>query len=102
MPNPRPLNFEILRDQIRPIDVLRLSGWAYRYHCGEVFRGGCPIHRSTSRTSRSFVCNSRVWYCHKCKLGGDAVRLAAKLWNCGDLDAAYRLCAALTISPPYR
>lgn len=97
----RPLDFTALRDVIRPIDVLLRRGWSPRYHCGDVYRGECPIHRSTSRSSRVFSCQSRVWYCHKCRRGGDAVRLYAILEGVSDLAAAHALCERFAIPKPY-
>lgn len=97
----RPLDFRIIRMAVRPIDVLLRMGWTPRYHCGSVYRGGCPVHRSTSRSSRSLVCNGGVWYCHKCRAGGDAVRLVALLRGISDLAAAHAICDEHAVTKPY-
>ncbi|MHB8735445.1 MAG: CHC2 zinc finger domain-containing protein [Terriglobales bacterium] len=100
MANRRPVDFAVLRGRIRPIDALRLLGWCYTTHVGESWRGPCPLHKSNSEGSRVFSVTDRVWHCHKCREGGDAVRLWARLHGLDDLAAALELCEKLGVAVP--
>lgn len=96
----RPLDFAVLRARIAPIRVLGLLGWEYVTRIGDVFRGPCPVHVSKTNRSRSLSVTDRVWHCHACKAGGDAIRLWAVLRRTDDLTAAYELCERLGVEPP--
>ena len=101
MPRPRPVDFRVLREMIGPRDVLRLIAWRPVWERGELARGPCPIHRSSSTQSRSLTVSIEVVYCHKCHWSGDAVAIWAKLKGLPMLDAAHDLCRELRITPPF-
>lgn len=100
MASRRPLDFAALRGRISPVAVLRLTGWEWVTRIGDVYRGPCPIHHSRTHRSRSLSVTDRVWHCHSCKQGGDAVRLWARLQSLDDLAAAWDLCERLGVTPP--
>ena len=97
----RPLNYRLLREQIRPADVLRVMSWRYVSRSGGQLRGPCPVHGSTSRHSRSLAVSDEIVYCHKCRWTGDAVAIWAATHGMHMLDAAYELCTLFGVEPPY-
>lgn len=82
------------------MQALRLLDWRPVWSRGELARGGCPVHGSRSRNSRSFVVSVEVCYCHKCHWTGDAVELWARVKGLPKLEAAYDLCNRLGVNPP--
>lgn len=96
----RPIDYAALRNAIPMIELLRRLGWQYTTHIGQVYRGPCPIHGPGRTGSRSLSVEGGVWYCHKCKLGGDALELWMRMNPDHILEAAYRLCEFTGIEPP--
>ena len=65
-------------------------------------RGPCPLHGSTSGTSRCFSANleANVFQCFKCGCCGNALELWAKATSQTPYDAAVDLCSRLGIPLP--
>lgn len=55
------------------------------------WRGPCPVHGSSSIKSRTLSYTEREWYCWKCRIGGDVIRLFARIHRLTDYEAARRL-----------
>jgi putative transposase len=65
-------------------------------------RGPCPLHGSTSGTSRCFSANldKNIFHCFKCGTSGNALDLWAKATKQTPYDAAIDLCQRLAIPLP--
>jgi DNA primase len=81
--------------------VLQLLGCTLR-GTGAQQRGPCPLHGSTSGTSRCFSANldESLFRCFKCGHQGNAVDLWATATKQSPYDAAIDLCARLSIPLP--
>lgn len=101
MPNRRPLDLRLLRDLIRPLQVLAALGWVPKSRERASVRGPCPVHVSRSAGSRSFSVGDTWWRCHSCRAHGDGVALWAAVRRVPVLEAAYQLCREFQIAPPY-
>jgi hypothetical protein len=69
---------------------------------GSQQRGPCPLHGSTSATSRCFSVNLRdqIFHCFKCGRSGNALDLWAHATQQTPYDAALDLCQRLSIPLP--
>jgi hypothetical protein len=78
----------------RPIDFAAYRGQQ---------RGPCPLHGSTSSTSRCFSANERehVFQCFKCGRAGNALDLWAMATKQPPYEAAVDLCGRLHLPVPY-
>ena len=65
------IDFRQARAEVQLAEVLRLLGHAPRR------RGPCPVHGSRSPRSRSFAAEleRNLWYCFRCRRGGNALDL---------------------------
>jgi hypothetical protein len=54
------VNFDLLRERISIVDVLRLLDLTACGRQGDQLRGPCPVHGSSSPQSRSFTVNVRL------------------------------------------
>jgi DNA primase len=65
-------------------------------------RGPCPLHGSTSGTSRCFSANleQQIFHCFKCGRSGNALDLWAQANHLNIYDAALNLCERLHIPLP--
>lgn len=65
------IDYRQARAEVRLGDVLRLLGQEPRR------RGRCPVHESRSLRSRSFAADleRNLWYCFRCRRGGNALDL---------------------------
>jgi hypothetical protein len=68
------------RSEIPLRAVLELLGFEPRTRAGAQWRGPCPVHGSQAATSRSFAAHvgKHVWYCFRCRQGGNALDLWAR------------------------
>lgn len=75
------LDFRQVRSEIRLAAVLELLGWRSRECRGVQVRGPCPVHGSSSPTSRSFSAHlgRNVWRCFVCTASGNALDLWARV-----------------------
>jgi putative transposase len=107
---PRPaIDFAAVRAAITLAAVLQLLGFQARSSHGAQHRGPCPLHGSTSGTSRCFSANleQHIFHCFKCGRSGNALDLYAQATRQTFYDAAVELCARLhlplpTLPPPTR
>jgi hypothetical protein len=104
---PRPaIDFAAVRAAITMAAVLQLLGFQAHSSRGAQQRGPCPLHGSTSGTSRCFSVNldQHTFHCFKCGRSGNALELWAKATQQSPYDAAIDLCQrlgiALTTLPP--
>jgi len=96
------LDFEEIKRSICVLDALTAVGWRPAYQRAKGGRGPCPLHGSKDPRSRSFRFTANQWYCGRCKIGGDVLRLWALIQDQEILEAAYDLCESLGRTPPYR
>jgi len=71
------VDFNLLRTEITMEDVLNELGFQSTNRLGSQLHGPCPVHGSTSNSSRSFSVNvaDGRYYCHKCHSKGNQVEL---------------------------
>ena len=101
--NPRPaIDFAAVRAAITMAAVLQLLGCTPGHTRGAQYRGPCPLHGSTSGTSRCFSANldKHTFQCFKCKRSGNALDLWAAANRQTPYDAAIDLCNRLAIPLP--
>ena len=75
------LDFRRARTEVRLAEVLQLLGWSARTRRGAQVRGVCPVHRSSSPTSRVFAAHLErgLWQCFRCGAAGNALDLWAQV-----------------------
>jgi hypothetical protein len=96
------IDFAALRATITIAQVLALLGFTPRTAYGGQQRGACPLHGSTSGTSRCFSVNTttHTYHCFKCNRSGNALDLWAATQHLSIYDAALDLCQRLNIPLP--
>lgn len=96
------LDFAALRGALTMAAVLALLGFQARTTRGAQQRGPCPLHGSTSATSRCFSVNldEQLFHCFKCGRSGNPLDLWAQATRQTPYDAALDLCQRLHIAPP--
>jgi putative transposase len=100
---PRPaIDFDAVRAAITLAAVLQLLGFKANSAHGTQQRGPCPLHGSTSGTSRCFSANldDQIFHCFKCGRSGNALDLWAQANRLNPYDAAIDLCQRLGIPLP--
>jgi transposase InsO family protein len=103
---PLAIDFAAVRAAITIAAVLQLLDWKPISTRGAQQRGPCPLHGSTSGTSRCFSANrdANIFHCFKCGNSGNALDLWAKAKQLPVYDAAIdlreRLHIPLPILPP--
>jgi DNA primase len=72
-----PIDYREARAWVRLAEVLDLIGFEPSSRRGEQVRGPCPVHRSRTAMSRSFVADlgKKLWHCFTCGAGGNALDL---------------------------
>jgi hypothetical protein len=97
-----PIDFAAVRAAISMAVVLQLLGFQANSTRGAQQRGPCPLHGSTSGTSRSFSASLdlNAFRCFKCGRSGNALDLWAQAHNQTPYDAAVDLCERLHIPLP--
>jgi putative transposase len=97
------IDFAAVRAAVTMAAVLELLGCclAGRTH-GRQYRGPCPLHGSTSATSRCFSANleEQMFHCFKCGRSGNALDLWSQANRLSIYDAAIDLCQRLHIPLP--
>ena len=95
------IDFAAIRAAVTMAAVLQLLGCPIQAHRSQ-HRGPCPLHGSTSGTSRSFSANlnDHIFHCFKCGRSGNALDLWAQATNQSPYDAAIDLCHRLGIPLP--
>src|SRR5262245_65369468 len=96
------IDFRQARQEVRLAEVLALLDYRPRRRAGAQLRGPCPVHKSTSATSRCFSAHlgKNVWHCFRCGAGGNALDLWAALTNQGIYEAVLELYRRLGRRPP--
>jgi transposase InsO family protein len=96
------IDFAALRAQLTIGSVLELIGFKAPSYQGAQQRGPCPLHGSTSGTSRCFSVNlkTNVFKCFKCGRQGNALDLWTAAKKLVPYDAAIDLCERLNITVP--
>lgn len=97
------VDFQSLRSEISMEDVLNQLGFVPASQTGNQLHGPCPVHGSTSASSRSLSVNleTRRYYCHKCQSHGNQLELWAAVHRLPIYEAAIDLCRALGRSVPW-
>jgi len=97
------VDFNVLRAEITMEQVLQQLGFQPSARSGDQLHGPCPVHGSTSRTSRSFSVNLSAgrYYCHKCQSHGNVLELWAAVHHLTIHQAALDLCRALGRNVPW-
>jgi transposase InsO family protein len=96
------IDFAAVRTALNIGAVLDLLGFVPRRSRGAQQRGPCPLHGSTSGTSRCFSANldKHTFQCFKCGRSGNALDLWAYATRQTPYDAALDLCNRLSIPLP--
>ena len=96
------IDFAAVRAVVTMAAVLNLLGFQPGSRRGGQQRGPCPLHGSTSGTSRCFSVNleEHTFHCFKCGRSGNALDLWAQATQQSVYDAALDLCQRLGIPVP--
>jgi transposase InsO family protein len=96
------IDFAAIRALVTMAAVLDLLGFRPSSSQGAQQRGPCPLHGSTTGTSRCFSANldEQMFHCFKCGCSGNALDLWAKAKRLSVYDAAVDLCHRLGIRLP--
>jgi putative transposase len=96
------IDFTAVRAAATIADVLRLLGVPANTTRGGQRRGPCPLHGSTSGTSRCFSAHldRNLFHCFKCNRSGNALDLWAAAKRLTPYDAAIDLCDRLSLPLP--
>ena len=96
------IDFDAVRAALTMAAVLGLLGFHANSTRGAQQRGPCPLHGSSSGTSRCFSANldDHVFHCFKCGRSGNALELWALANRLTSYDAAIDLCERLHIPLP--
>ena len=71
------IDYRAARERLPLSAVLELIGFVPRTRIADQVRGLCPLHGSSSPTSRSFAAHlgKNVFHCFRCGAGGNALDL---------------------------
>jgi hypothetical protein len=97
-----PIDFAAVRAAVTLAAVLQLLGFEPLSTHGAQQRGPCPLHRSSSGTSRCFSANLdlNAFRCFQCGRSGNALDLWTQAHSINTYDAAVDLCARLNLTLP--
>jgi DNA primase len=97
------IRFAEVRAQITMAEVLHLLGFVPSSISGARVRGRCPVHRSSSRRSRSFSADLKrqVYHCFRCGASGNQLDLYAAAKGLAIFQAAVELCEQLHREIPW-
>jgi DNA primase len=94
------IDYREVRRRIPMSRVLELLNWEPDNCRGDQLRGPCPIHGGDGRSLLAVHLGKQVYFCHKCRSGGDQL----KLWQMIDEGSLYpatlALCRAAGIEVP--
>lgn len=96
------IDFTALRLTVSMAQVLDLLQFHPVSRSGDELRGPCPVHESSSPTSRSFSADLRknAWRCFRCHAGGNQLDLWAQSQKLSLHAAALDLCERLAVPVP--
>jgi DNA primase len=97
------ISFAEVRARIPLAEVLNLIGFVPSERSGDQLRGPCPIHRSSTPTSRSYSANLKlhVYKCFVCGSQGNQLDLYASVTKRSLFEAAIALCEQLHHEIPW-
>ena len=97
------IDFHELRALVSIAEILHLIGFVPAQSRGHQLRGPCPLHRSTSPSSRIFSVNlkTNVYRCFKCGSAGNQLDLYAAVTKMSLFEAAVALCEKLNRPQPW-
>jgi hypothetical protein len=97
------IDFVQVQARIALADVLDLIGFVPCETVGDQLRGPCPVHHSTTPSSRSFSANLRlhIYRCFKCGSSGNQLDLYTSVTGLSLFDAAVALCEQLHRDVPW-
>jgi hypothetical protein len=102
------IDFSELRQRIKISRVLHEIQYRAVWSTPSRAFGPCPLHCCPSvgprfwRRCCSFDLEADLWFCHNCKLGGNALDLYARVRHLTVYHAALELCRILEIPVPTR
>ena len=97
------VDFQAMRSLIPMSRVLDLLGFVPHESSGEQVRGPCPVHRSTSQSSRSFSANlaRNTFHCFNGGSAGNQLDLWAGVTRKPLFEVAIDLCSRLNQDLPW-
>ncbi len=97
------IHFAQVRATISLVEVLNLIGFVPREASGDQVRGPCPVHRSSSPSSRSFSAhlNRHIYRCFRCGSAGNQLDHYASVTGLSLYEAALALCEQLHQEIPW-
>jgi DNA primase len=97
------IRFPEVRALVSMAQVLALLGFVAQEEFGAQVRGPCPVHGSTSPTSRCFSANlkRRIYRCFRCGSAGNHLDLYAAATHQSLLAAALDLCERVGCEVPW-
>ena len=97
------IDFQQLRNEITMEEVLEQLGFQPTSRTGSQLHGPCPVHGSTSASSRSLSVNldTARYYCHKCHSHGNQLELWAAVSRLPLYEAVRDLCRVLGRDIPW-
>ena len=97
------IRFQEVRSRINMAQVLTLLGFAPCKGFENQIRGPCPVHGSTSPTSRCFSANLKknVYQCFRCGSAGNQLDLYAAATRQNLVTAAIDLCERVGCEIPW-
>ncbi len=97
------VDFNRVREEIKMSEVLKQLAFHPVEDHGSQLRGACPVHKSSSLTSRSFSVNvvEGRYHCHKCGSQGNQLELWAAVNQMSIFDAAVDLCRTFGCEVPW-
>jgi len=98
-----PIDSRQARREVRLAVVLDLLNWHARERDGFQVRGPCPVHGSSSPSSRSLSAHlgRGVWRCFRCGASGNALDLWARVSGQQLYPATLELYRRLGRTPPW-
>ena len=95
------IDYAALRRKVPILRILELIEFQPSSRRGDQWRGQCPFaeHPATNKRDPAFSVNVQrdIYYCHRCKSGGNQIDLWAAILQCEIHDAAVDLCHKLHI-----
>jgi DNA primase len=97
------IRYAEVRAGVTIAEVLDLLGFVASATSRDQVRGPCPVHRSTTPSSRSFSANLRlhIYRCFKCGSSGNQLDLYAAATGLCLFEATVRLCEQLHREVPW-
>lgn len=89
------IDFAAVRASCTLADVLDLLDYPTLSHRGHKRRGPCPKSCTSSMRHCSFRLDRNVWYCHRCRMGGNHLDLYAVVRGLRLYEAAEDLCGKI-------